>query len=118
MDITTTIAPNDHHHVDIREACLHPRLQDASVSFGIMLWPGEQEEIDNILMKGLEDEARVQMRFQFSISECVEEVLDMYRMGRNEPPKLRPDERPHIDALRAELQAALARLDQVVFVPE
>ena len=103
--------------------CLHSDCEDGKVSFAtyISTDTDEESEISDAVYAWADgDNASIEIRF--SITDCVDDMIDSYccwskSRSAEHPPIFGEDSKPMVDSLRAELLAAIERLDSIEFMP-
>lgn len=99
--------------------CLHERFENGVNTFGIYLSPAcdfDDEELNEALFQWVCHDSDVEINFRFTVSECLEELIDGHRLFGHEDVVMFEETRPQVDALRAELVAMIATIDRIKFV--
>jgi len=104
--------------------CLHTDYESGKVTFGTYIstfTDAESDISEAVYTWADEEDASIELRF--SISDCVDDMLIGWGYGgqmfdRNARPYIFAEsKRPMVDSLRAELIAAIEKLDSIEFKP-
>ena len=101
-----------------RNLCLHDEFENGEVTFGVHLSTDtSNEELETAIYKwadGIED---VELNFRFTLSDCIEDMIEWHSTGDVQDVAMEERHRPMIEALKSELSALAARLDEIQFKP-
>lgn len=97
------------------EECLHTEFSDGKVTFGIyMSTEVGDTELENAVLKWAECED-VFINFRFSVRDCVEDMIEGRRLLHADSLVMEADDKPMVDALRAELTEMIGLLQTIRF---
>ena len=103
-------------HLTRRESCLQSAFNEGENTFGVYLANDcSNEELDNAMYEWAYGNNPVYMNFRFTLSDCVEDMIEWHRLRGTDEILLEEDDRPMIEALHAELLALVSRLESIKF---
>jgi hypothetical protein len=101
-----------------REDCLHNAFNEGENTFGVYLATDvSDEELEQAMYEWACSNNLVSMNFRFTLSDCVEDMIDFHRLNNTDGLFMEEEDRPMIEALHAELLALASRLQSIRFVP-
>lgn len=104
--------------IDRMEDVIHLDLVDGRPLACILMDNLQDRDIDRAALEW-NSENFVSIGVQFRISSVLDSALDMYRLFRFDDDRhINSSDRPLFDALRAELQGMIDRIDGLIFVSE
>ena len=100
--------------------CLHHEFENGATTFGVYLSPEsdcDDDELNEAIQKWANGDS-VFLNFRFSISGCIEEVIEGRRYWGEKDVVMSIEQKPMVAALRAELLEMVSRLDEIKFLPD